>query len=125
MRGFGEAPLRLELESHLDEQERERLMALPGAVEIRGKAVPIDYDVEETDAWTQGVARLRLPEKIARSLVEEELPTLDRPLRFVVPRGQRGAARASTLEELREVLDRPWTDDEIGALARQRDESSQ
>ena len=42
-----------------------------------------------------GVARLRLPEKIARTLTEDELPALDRPLRFVVTRGARGAARAT------------------------------
>ena len=59
------------------------------------------------------VARLRLPEKIARSLTESELPTLDRPLRFVVLRGQRGAVRARTLDELQEALDRPWSPDEV------------
>jgi hypothetical protein len=38
---------------------------------------------------------------------------LDRPLRFVVIRGQRGSIRADTLEELQEILDRPWSPDEI------------
>jgi hypothetical protein len=60
-----------------------------------------------------GVARLRLPEKVARTLTEEELPVLDRPLRFVVLRGQRGAVRARTLGELQEALDRPWSPDEV------------
>ena len=38
---------------------------------------------------------------------------LDRPLRFVVIRGQRGAIRADSLEELQETLDQPWSPDEI------------
>ncbi len=92
--------------------ERQRLMTLPGAVEVRDRAVPIDYDVEETTEGVTGVARLRLPEKIARTLVEEELPVLDRPLRFVVLRGARGAVKAATLLELQERLDEPFTDDE-------------
>jgi uncharacterized membrane protein YgcG len=54
-----------------------------------------------------------LPEKVARTLHESELPKLDRPLRFIVTRGQRGAARGNTLEELQEVLERPWTDLEV------------
>ena len=62
------------------------------------------------------MARLRLPEKLARTLTDAELPTtLDRPLRFVVLRGQRGAVRARTLDELQELLDRPWSPDEVDA----------
>jgi hypothetical protein len=49
---------------------------------------------------------------LARTLTEEELPVLDRPLRFVVTRGQRGAVRAATLEGLQELLEGPWTPNE-------------
>jgi hypothetical protein len=42
-------------------------------------------------------------------------------LRFIVMRGARGAARADTLDTLREELDRPFTDDELAALDRGRD----
>ena len=102
---------------------RERYLALPDAVTIRDREVEIQYDVEELpDGTTRGVARLRLPEKLARTLTEAELPALDRPLRFVVPRGQRGSVRAATLDELQELLDRPWTDDELDATRRRRDE---
>ena len=87
-------------------------MALPGAVEVRDRAVTIDYDVEETADGVTGVARLRLPEKVARNLVAEELPELDRPLRFTVMRGARGAVKAATLPELQDRLDDPFTDDE-------------
>jgi hypothetical protein len=65
---------------------------------------------------------LRLPEKIARNLAEEELPRLDRPLRFIVTRGARGAARAKTLQELQLELDRPFTEKEIADLERNQDE---
>jgi hypothetical protein len=92
--------------------ERARLKALPGAVELRDRTVAIDYDVEETAAGVVGVARLRMPEKLARTLVAEELPVLDRPLRFQVLRGARGSVKAATLDELQGRLDDPFTDDE-------------
>jgi hypothetical protein len=53
-----------------------------------------------------------LPEKIARTMVDDEVPTLDRPVRFIVTRGQRGAVRADTLDELQDILDRPWSPEE-------------
>jgi hypothetical protein len=80
---------------------------------IRDREVDIDYDVEERDGQKQAIARLRLPEKLARTITESELPVLDRPLRFVVIRGQRGAIRADSLDELQEILERPWSPDEI------------
>jgi len=80
---------------------------------IRDREVDIEYDVEDVDGESVGVARLRLPEKLAKNLAEEELPVLDRPLRFVVIRGQRGAIRADTLEELQEQLSQPWSPDEV------------
>ncbi|MEK6611735.1 MAG: DEAD/DEAH box helicase [Gemmatimonadota bacterium] len=96
--------------------QRAQLMALPGAAEVRGRNVPIDYDVEEIPNGVLGVARLRLPEKIARNLVDEELPELDRPLRFTVIRGARGAVKAATLTELQHRLDEPFTDDERNGI---------
>lgn len=94
--------------------ERERYAALPSVALVRDREAWIDYDVEEDeDGGVRGVARLRLPEKIARTLTESELPVLDRPLRFAVLRGQRGAVRAATLEELQDLLDRPWSPDEV------------
>jgi hypothetical protein len=82
-------------------------------VTIRDRDVEIDYDVEDRDGERLGVARLRLPEKIARSLTAAEVPDLDRPVRFVVLRGQRGAVRADTLEDLQERLAQPWSPDEV------------
>jgi len=69
-----------------------------------------------------GVARLRLPEKVARSLTEAEVPKLDRPVRFVVYRGQRGSVRARTIDELQSLLDAPWTEEEVARFNRKRDE---
>jgi uncharacterized membrane protein YgcG len=73
----------------------------------------VHYEVEESpDGTTRGVARLQMPEKLARNLVKEELPALDRPLRFVVTRGARGTVRGDTLHEVQELLARPWSSDE-------------
>jgi uncharacterized membrane protein YgcG len=85
---------------------------MPGAVEIRDRTVPMDYDVEEQDGRLVPVVRLRVPEKLARTMIQEEVPSLDRPVRFVVPRGQRGSVRADTLDDLQHKLDLPFTDDE-------------
>ena len=119
---FRSAVLRVDADAIVPRAVRQKYLALPGAVEIRGKTVEIDYDVEETDGQRLGVARLRLPEKIARSLAASEVPKLDRPVRFTVLRGQRGAVRASSLDELQEMLDRPWTEEEIASLRRAREE---
>lgn len=127
IREYRGAPLRLPLTGWVSPEERERLLALPGHLDLRDKPVGIEYDVEEGGgedgrSATVGVARLVLPEKLARTLVDEELPRLDRPLRFVVHRGQRGSVRAATLRELQELLDRPWSPDERHAGREERDE---
>jgi ATP-dependent RNA helicase HrpA len=119
---FQTARLDVDPDAIVPRAERERYLALPGAVELRDRTVNIDYDVEETPAGSVGVARLRLPEKLARNLSEAELPTLDRPLRFAVHRGQRGNVRATTLEELQELLDRPWSAEEVAAADREWEE---
>ncbi len=110
--GWRAARAVLDPDEFVPRAERARLMALPGAALVRERTVPIDYDVEETPDGLLGVARLRLPEKIARNLVVEELPELDRPVRFTVVRGARGAVKAATLDELQARLDDPFTDDE-------------
>ncbi|HEV7838232.1 MAG TPA: DEAD/DEAH box helicase, partial [Gemmatimonadaceae bacterium] len=99
---------------------RDRLHRLPGHVLIRDREVDIDYDVEERDGKRVGVARLRLPEKIARTLTEQEIPELDRPVRFVVLRGQRGAVRSDNLEDLQERLAQPYSPDEVQESADDR-----
>jgi len=113
---FRNAQLELKLDNFVKPQERARLRALPTHVTVGEREVEIDYDVEEIAAPSAeveteviGVARLRLPEKLARTITGAELPQLDRPLRFVVTRGQRGALRANTIEELQALLEGPWT----------------
>ncbi len=118
---FRRARLGVDAEAILPRTEREKYLALPEFVEIRGREIPLRYDVEESADGYRGIVRLTLPEKIARNVAEEELPALDRPLRFVVPRGARGAARADSLDALREELDRPFTDSELAELDRSRD----
>jgi len=112
--------LRMTWDDWITPEQRARYDAMPHQVSVRDRQVPIEYDVEERDDGTLfGVARLRLPEKIARTLVAEELPPFDRPYRFVVVRGQRGSARGRTLDELQEVLDTPWMPDELATLSDQ------
>ena len=113
MQAFRAAPLRFDADAFVPADERARLGRLPSRVEVRGQPVEIHYDVEDTPEGPRGVARLRLPEKVARTLAAAELPELDRPLRFLVTRGKRGAVRADTLDELQELLDRPYTPDEL------------
>ncbi len=107
---FRAAPLVIDPDAIVPASVRRRFLALPGKTTIRDHEVPIEYDVED---GVGGVARLRLPEKMARTLHESELPVLDRPLRFSVHRGARGSLRAASLEELQELLERPWMPDEI------------
>ena len=64
----------------VDDETRETLEALPGRLHLRGDAVPLDYEVE----GGVGVARVRLREGQAKRLRQDELPPLDRPLRFAV-----------------------------------------
>jgi hypothetical protein len=118
---FRSSPLRLALGGLLSPESRVPWLALPSTVTIREREVGIDYDIEEDADHVQPVARLRIPEKLARTLSEAELPSLDRPLRFVVLRGARGAVRAATLAELQDALDRPWSADEV-ATAQPPDE---
>jgi ATP-dependent helicase HrpA len=113
MSDFRAAPLALDFDAVVPPEQRAPLLALPDTVVVRGREIPIDYDVEVGDGGPVGVARLRLPEKLARSVTEDELPELDRPVRFTVLRGPRGAVRAATLDELQETLDRPWSPDEV------------
>jgi hypothetical protein len=115
---FRQARLNIDADAIVPREVRERYASLPSTVSVRGRDVEVQYDVEEGENGPTGVARLRLPEKLARTLVDEELPPLDRPLRFVVARGARGAARGDTLEALQEELDRPFTSSEIDQLER-------
>ena len=113
MDDFRSARLAVDVDKFVPLDIRERLERLPNQVTIRDREVEMDYDVEDRDGERRGVVRLRLPEKIARTLTDAEIPDLDRPVRFVVLRGQRGAVRAETLDELQERLKQPWSPDEV------------
>ncbi len=131
---FRNAGLVVSVDDFVPAKLRRRLRALPSEVTVRGWEVEIGYEVEDwampiapgeedtvpsgaaaAEATTAeevmrvGVARLRLPEKLARTLDKDELPALDRPLRFEVSRGSRGVLRADTIGELQELLEGPWT----------------
>lgn len=106
------APLRFDADEFVPREERARLSGLPGATEIRDRTVPMHYEIEETPNGPLGVVRLVIPEKLARGIVDEELPELDRPLRFTITRGGRGSVKADSLDEIADALDRPFTDQE-------------
>jgi ATP-dependent helicase HrpA len=122
MTEFRHTHIHIDADAIVPYEVRERYAALPSTVPVRGRDVEIHYDIEESPDGARGVARLRLPEKLARTLAEEELPELDRPLRFIVTRGARGAARAATLHELKDELERPFTEQEIADLERAHEE---
>jgi hypothetical protein len=86
----------------VEEETRERLDALPGRLHLRGDAVPLDYEVE----GGIGIARVRLREGQARRLRADELPPLDRPLRFAVQRGGHPPIQADTVPALQSALQR-------------------
>ena len=107
-------PLRFNADDFVSREARAQLMQLPGAVEIRSRTCSMHYEVEDVaPSGVRGVVRVVLPEKVARGLVAEEIPELDRPVRFTVTRGVRGAVKANSLDELHEAMERPFTDDEI------------
>ncbi|MCY1015017.1 DEAD/DEAH box helicase [Pyxidicoccus sp. MSG2] len=114
MKDFLARPLALDVESLVAPDVRARFMALPAGAFVREQAVPLVYDVElDEEGMPHGVVWLDLPEKLARTLVEEELPPFDRPVRFRVRRGRRGFVHGDTLYDLQDQLDLPWTSDEL------------
>jgi ATP-dependent helicase HrpA len=97
---FLQTRIGLELGELIDHETRERLEALPARLHLRGDAVPLDYEVE----GGVGVARVRLREGQARRLRQDELPPLDRPLRFAVQRGGHPPIQADTISALQSAL---------------------
>jgi hypothetical protein len=99
--------LAVDVDHEIPADVRQRLDALPTSLHLFGDRVAIDYEVEPVGAGTAevvGVVRLRLKEGQARRLQPRDVPTLDRPVRFIVLRGRREAVRADTLEDLRRQL---------------------
>jgi ATP-dependent helicase HrpA len=98
----------------VDDATRERLDALPGMIRIRGDAAPLDYELEQGEP----VARVRLREGQARRLRADDLPPLDRPLRFAVQRGRHAPLLADTIPALQALLKRAprteWSDEGDG-----------
>jgi ATP-dependent helicase HrpA len=100
---FMETDLSLDPDEWVSPDERRRWASLPGMVAIAGVEYPLDYAVEEGE----GIVRARVPEKVLWTLKDEDVPELDRPLRWTVLRGKREAIRAGSLEEAKELAARP------------------
>jgi len=106
----------IEVDELVDAETRARLDALPGMAKIRGDAVPIDYEL----AGGEGIARVRLREGQARRLRPDEVPALDRPVRFAVQRGRHAPLLADTVAELQSLLRRSHPGAEDDASGRSR-----
>ena len=105
--------LTLEPAELIDAGTRERLDTLPARLHLRGDAVPLDYEIQDGVP----VARVRLREGQAKRLRMDELPRLDRPLRFAVQRGRHPPLLADTLPALHALMRRSSRDsaDESGS----------
>ncbi len=97
---FLNTPIGLDLEGSVPSSRRSDLDKLPSSVRLLGDRVPLSYDFE---AGTP-IVRIRLREGQARRLRARDLPGLDRPVRFSVYRGKREVVRASSLDELRQLV---------------------
>ena len=97
---FLRADLALSVDDFVPAESRRALEELPSSVTISGEKCPLDYEVE----GGVGLVRVRLKERVARTLREESLPRLDRPLQFSVMRGKSASVRAASLQELRALL---------------------
>ncbi len=98
---FLETPLDLKVSEIVPREARLELDTLPKSAFVHGDRVPLDYEIENN----QGVVRMRIREGQARRLRPEDLPDIDRPLRFTVVRGKRATVRASDLETLHRALE--------------------
>jgi hypothetical protein len=96
---------RLELDpaDHLDLATRVRLDRLPATVHLLGDATAVEYAIERGE----GIARLRLREGQARRLTEDQVPALDRPVRYLVVRGGEAPIEAESLATLGALLRKP------------------
>jgi ATP-dependent helicase HrpA len=97
---FQRTRLALDPTALVDPETRARLEALPGMVRLRGDAAPVDYELQNGEA----VARVRLREGQAKRLRPDEVPALDRPVRFAVQRGRHPPVLADTVTELQALL---------------------
>ncbi|HEY7683882.1 MAG TPA: DEAD/DEAH box helicase [Gemmatimonadales bacterium] len=100
---FLDTPVQLDPSRLVPRDDRDRLLALPSSARVLGDALPIRYEIADQE----GIARIELREGQARRLMPDDLPRLDRPLRFAVVRGQRPAIEADTIDELRAQLRAP------------------
>jgi hypothetical protein len=88
------------LRDHVSDEARGLLEQLPSMVHLLGDATAVEYEVERGI----GVARLRLREGQARRLTAEDVPLLDRPLRYRVIRGAEPPIDADSLDALKALL---------------------
>jgi hypothetical protein len=99
---FQRSRISLNRDDLVDPATRMQLESLPGHIHLKGDAVPLSYEVQNGE----GIARARLREGQAKRLRAEELPRLDRPLRFAVQRGRHPPLLADSISDLHALLRR-------------------
>jgi ATP-dependent helicase HrpA len=94
---FMDTPLRVDADAIVPRDERQKWMALPAEIELRGEMYPLDYAVEDG----AGVVRARIPAKLLYRLDGDEVPAEveGRPLQWMVIRGKKDPIRAKTLDD--------------------------
>lgn len=96
---FTATPVTLDVHAIVTPAERAHLDALPSSVQVFGDKAPLEYRVEADGPAVVLVLR----EGMLRRLRDEQVPELDRPLRFAVRRGEQ-QIEAATLDRLRELV---------------------
>jgi hypothetical protein len=99
---FQRTQIRLDAAELVDDATRQQLEALPDRLHLKGDAAPLDYEIQDGD----GVVRVRLREGQAKRLRIDDLPRLDRPLKFAVQRGRHPPLLADTIPALQALLRR-------------------
>ena len=97
---FTNTSLPIDLDTFIPKAVRKKWLALPDSIALKGMEHPLDYAVEDG----VGIARARIPEKLLWQLSDSDLPAMDRPLHWTILRGKKGAVRASSLEEAKELV---------------------
>ncbi len=101
-KGFLSADLKLDLDAIIPLSERKKLDQLPAFATILGHRMPLLYDLHGDSP----VVLIRLKESQARRLGLRDVPKLDRPVHFSITRGKREIARATSFDQLSDVLKR-------------------
>lgn len=110
--GFLATRLRYDVAALVPARTRDRLLALPSSVRLKGDVVPLVYEMATgPDGAAEPVVRLRLREGQARRIRPEELPAFDRRLAFAIVQGEAADVTGDTLADALAALRRVRRDE--------------